>query len=273
MKMLTPFRVNMGGVLGGGGQWMSWIHLQDLVNLYVKAVEDSSFSGVYNAVSPEPVINRQFTQELVQALHVHQGPPVPPFALKLLYGEMSQVILDSQKVRSLKLKDFPFQFPTLKKALQDCAAPYKGGDDIFYAEQFLNLPRPKVFSFFAKAENLESITPPLLNFRIESKSTEKIQKGTKILYKLKIRGVPVQWETLIEEWQPNEMFVDNQLRGPYQKWHHTHIFETLGTGTLMKDLVRYRMPLGPLGKVASPLVRKDIESIFQFRRENVGRLI
>ncbi len=272
-KMLTPFRFNLGGVLGDGEQWMSWIHLDDMVALYVKAIEDSKMHGIYNAVAPEPVTNKQFTMTLVTALDVHQGPPVPKMALKLLFGEMSSAILDSQKVKSERLQNFKFQYPTLQAALDECAAPYKAGDEVFYAEQFIDLPKSKVFDFFSKAENLETITPPMLNFRIEKKSTETVTKGTLIDYRLKIRGVPVGWQTLIEEWKPDDVFIDSQLKGPYSKWHHTHSFETLGTGTLMKDFVRYRMPLKAFGKIASPLVRSDVEKIFDYRRENVARLI
>ncbi|MGZ5280472.1 MAG: TIGR01777 family oxidoreductase, partial [Pseudobdellovibrionaceae bacterium] len=197
MKMLTPFRMNLGGVLGSGEQWMSWIHLQDMVSLYVKALEDSNMHGTYNAVATEPVTNRQFTEQLVKSLGVRQGPPVPTMALKLLFGEMSSVILDSQKVQSSRLAGFQFRYPDIESALDDCALPYAGGDEVFYAEQFFDIPKSKVFAFFSKAENLEAITPPMMNFKIQSMSTPQIQKGSLIEYRLKIRGVPAGWQTLI----------------------------------------------------------------------------
>jgi len=118
-KMLPPFRLNLGGVLGNGQQWMSWIHIQDLVDLYVKAIEDSNMRGIYNAVAPEPVTNRHLTKEIVSALHVHQGPPVPKFALKFLFGEMASAIFDSEKVLSERLSNYPFYFPDLHSALED----------------------------------------------------------------------------------------------------------------------------------------------------------
>jgi hypothetical protein len=119
VKMLPPFRMNLGGVLGNGKQWLSWIHIRDLVDLFVKALEDSSMKGIYNAVAPEPVTNQHLTKELVTALNVHQGPPVPQFALKLLFGEMSSVLFDSQKVFSERLKGHPFYFPDLHSAIRD----------------------------------------------------------------------------------------------------------------------------------------------------------
>jgi len=273
MKMLTPFRMNLGGVLGSGEQWMSWIHLQDMVSLYVKALEDANMQGVLNAVAPETVTNRQFTEQLAKSLGARQGPPVPGLALKLLFGEMSSVILDSQKVQSSRLAGFQFRFPDIESALDECALPYAGGDEVFYAEQFIDLPKSKVFAFFSRVENLEAITPPMLNLKIQSMSTPQIQKGSLIDYRLKIRGVPASWQTLVEEWKPEDLFIDSQLKGPYKKWHHTHVFETLGSGTLMKDLVRYRMPFHIFGKIAGLMVRKEIESIFEYRRENVSQRI
>ena len=129
----------------------------------------------------------------------------------------------------------------------------------------------EIFPFFADAKNLERITPPWLNFRILSQSTPQIQKGTIFEYKLKIKGFPVRWSSLIEDWQVNRSFVDTQLRGPYKLWHHTHTFESDRGGTRMLDRVKYELPLGKLGDfLAGAYVRKDVEGIFAYR-ENIVR--
>ncbi len=96
--------------------------------------------------------------------------------------------------------------------------------------------------------------------------------GALIEYRLRLHGVPVSWLTRIEEWEPGERFVDAQLPGPYQLWHHTHEFEPDGAGgTLMRDTVRYALPLGPLGELARRLfVARDLEAIFDFRAERVA---
>jgi hypothetical protein len=274
LKMLPPFQMGIGGVLGSGQQWMSWIHLQDLVGLYVEALQNTSYQGIYNAVSPEPITNREFTKILCHSLNVHSGLPVPALALKALYGEMSRVAFDSERVHSDRLASFTYRFPSLSKALSDCCAPYRDGDQVFLAEQYFPLPVEKVFPFFAKAENLESITPPLLNFQVQSVSTPDIQRGTLIEYRLKVHGVPMGWRTLIDDWKPNEMFVDTQLKGPYKKWHHTHSFEKLGSGTLMRDVVRYQLPVGKLGQIfGGSFVRGDVEKIFSYRRQAVPSLL
>lgn len=274
VKMLTPFQMRLGGVLGSGRQWMSWIHMKDLVNMYLEALENPKFQGIYNAVAPEPVTNSTWTNRMAMALGVSKGPPAPAFALKLLLGEMAELLLDSQKVTSAKLKDFRFEFPSLQEAMSDVCSHYRDGDQIFYSEQYFPLEREKVFSFFSKAENLEAITPPILSFKVLSCSTAQVQQGTLIDYRLQLHGVPLKWRTLIKEWNPSEHFVDIQLKGPYKKWHHRHDFENLGSGTLMTDIVRYKLPLGPLGQaVGGHFVQGDVEKIFGFRRKTVPGLL
>jgi uncharacterized protein (TIGR01777 family) len=276
MKMLTPFQMGVGGVLGSGEQWMSWIHLQDLVSLYAQALENPKYSGVYNAVSPEPVQNKNFTKILAESLGKKGGPSVPAFAIKLLFGEMGSVVLDSQKVSSEKIEKlgFQFQFPKITQTLENCAAPYRDGTSAFHSEHFLPFPRKQVFPFFADAENLGAITPSSVTFKLNQMSTNRIEKGTLIDYQLKIHGVPLRWRTLIEDWQPEERFVDSQVKGPYSQWHHTHEFEELAGGTLMTDTVRYKLPVGPLGALAAGgFVKGDVEKIFDYRRKTIPTLL
>jgi uncharacterized protein (TIGR01777 family) len=119
-KMLLPFRLGLGGRLGSGKQWMSWIHLDDLIALIGFAIESAHCKGVMNAVAPHPVTNAEFTHDLARALHRPAVFPVPEFALKLLYGEMSQVILGSQRVtpNAALQAGFEFRFPDLGRALR-----------------------------------------------------------------------------------------------------------------------------------------------------------
>ena len=140
-------------------------------------------------------------------------------------------------------------------------------------EQLLAHPIDSVFSFFADARNLERITPPLLRFRVVGDEPIEMRAGTLIQYRLRLHGVPVDWLTRIEEWEPGRRFVDSQLAGPYRLWHHTHTFEERAGGTLMRDEVRYALPAWPLGELAAGLVRRDLASIFDFRRDNVESLM
>jgi len=140
-------------------------------------------------------------------------------------------------------------------------------------EQLLDRPPADVFPFFADAHNLEAITPPLLGFRIVGPGPPTMAVGTLIQYRLRMRGLSVDWLTRIEEWQPGVSFVDTQLVGPYRLWHHTHTFEERSGGTLMRDVVRYALPLWPVGELAGPLVRRDLTMIFDFRRQAVARAL
>jgi ligand-binding SRPBCC domain-containing protein len=141
-------------------------------------------------------------------------------------------------------------------------------------EQRLEAPPEDVFPFFADPRNLEAITPPLLSFRLLTPDPISLGVGTFLQYALRLHGVPVRWDTLIQEWEPPVRFVDVQVRGPYRLWHHTHELVPLddGAATLMRDTVRYALPLGPLGAVAgAALVRRDLERIFDFRAAEVAR--
>jgi ligand-binding SRPBCC domain-containing protein len=134
-------------------------------------------------------------------------------------------------------------------------------------EQWIPRPIEEVFAFFSDAHNLEAITPPWLKFRILQASSERMQEGTEIRYRLSLQGIPIHWLTEIRRWEPPFRFVDVQRKGPYELWHHTHTFEAHGDRTLMKDVVRYTMPFGVLGRIVHALkVRRDVEGIFAYRR-------
>ena len=139
------------------------------------------------------------------------------------------------------------------------------------------LPRPidEVFAFFGDARNLEAITPPLLRFQVLTPDPIAMGPGALIRYRLRVRGMPVGWLTAIREWDPPHRFVDQQLRGPYALWHHTHTFEPDGEdATLMRDEVRYALPFGFAGELARRLfVGRDVEAIFDFRAKRIVELL
>lgn len=120
-RMLLPFRMGLGGRLGNGRQWMSWIHLQDWLALAQLMIENSTMQGAYNASAPAPVTNAEFSAALAAALNRPMLLPLPEIVLKPLLGEMSALILGSQRVLPKRLIDqgFEFQFPQLDLALQN----------------------------------------------------------------------------------------------------------------------------------------------------------
>jgi ligand-binding SRPBCC domain-containing protein len=140
-------------------------------------------------------------------------------------------------------------------------------------EQRLPGTPDEVFPFFADAANLEAITPPWLRFRIFTRGPIEMREAALIEYRLRLRGIPIRWRTRIDDWQPGVRFVDRQVSGPYALWHHTHEFAPDGPRhTLMRDTVRYALPLGPLGDLAHRLVvERDLARIFDFRAEAILR--
>lgn len=146
-------------------------------------------------------------------------------------------------------------------------------EEVLEREQWFAESPEQLFPFFADTHNLEAITPDFLRFRVVRVSTPRIDEGTLIDYRLRLRGIPISWRSRIEEWQPSHRFVDSQVRGPYALWHHTHTFESSGGGTLMRDRVRYRVPFGAAGRLlAGGLVRRDLDAIFDYRRERLREL-
>jgi len=123
-KLLLPFRLGVGGRIGPGTQWTSWIHLDDLVSLVVFAIQNQQLSGAVNAVAPNPVTNLEFTKVLAAALHRPAVFPLPAFALQLVLGEMSEILLGGQRVvpEAAKAAGFTFRYPQLSAAFAEILA-------------------------------------------------------------------------------------------------------------------------------------------------------
>jgi hypothetical protein len=120
-KMLPPFKLGIGGRIGNGRQWMSWIHIDDIVRLIAFAIANESVRGPMNAVAPNPVTNAQFTRVLARALHRPAIFPVPLFVLKILFGQMAEILYASQRVipEAAAREGFEFKFAELSAALRD----------------------------------------------------------------------------------------------------------------------------------------------------------
>ena len=118
-KMLPVFKIGLGGPIGDGKQWMSWIHRSDLCGLIINALVDKKYSGVFNAVAPQPVLMKDFSKTLGKCLNRPNLLPVPGNVLKLLLGEGAKLVLEGQKVISIKLreKNYKFKYPLLEKAI------------------------------------------------------------------------------------------------------------------------------------------------------------
>ena len=139
--------------------------------------------------------------------------------------------------------------------------------------QLIPKPRRDVFAFFSDAFNLQAITPDFLGFEIITPAPIDIKKGALIDYRITLFGIPMKWRTRIARFEPEDAFVDTQIRGPYALWHHTHTFEDCPEGTLMRDTVLYRLPFGLLGTIAHALfVKRTMQRIFQYRFDTLELL-
>jgi ligand-binding SRPBCC domain-containing protein len=138
------------------------------------------------------------------------------------------------------------------------------------ASQFLPYPREQIFEFFSDAMNLQTLTPAWLRFTILTPWPIHIAPGALIDYRLRVRGVPIRWQSSISVWEPPFRFVDEETRGPYKRWHHEHVFEEVDGGTLCHDTVDYEVYGG--GLVDSLFVRPDLLKIFAFRQQKLIEL-
>jgi uncharacterized protein (TIGR01777 family) len=123
-KMLPPFKLGVGGPVAGGRQWMPWIHLDDVTGMYLAALDDERWSGPINAGTPTPVTNREFSKALGRALHRPAIAPVPELALRVLYGEMAEIVTSGRRAipkRALEL-GYDYEHPDLDEALRSALA-------------------------------------------------------------------------------------------------------------------------------------------------------
>lgn len=120
-KMLPAFKAFVGGPIGSGKQWMSWVHLDDVVGIYVHAIENAAIHGALNATSPQPKRNKEFSKLLGKALHRPSLLPVPGIGLYALFGEVAEILVNGQKVlpRATIESGYAFKYPELEAALKN----------------------------------------------------------------------------------------------------------------------------------------------------------
>ena len=134
-------------------------------------------------------------------------------------------------------------------------------------ELWVPRPRDEVFPFFADAQNLQTLTPDWLHFKVLTPGPIVMQQGARIDYQFRLHGIAVKWQSEITVWEPPHRFVDEQCRGPYKSWKHEHIFAERNGNTLVIDRVLYAVRGGAV--VNFLFVRRDVDRIFAYRRKQL----
>lgn len=284
LATLRPvYRLGLGGPIGNGSAWLPWIHLDDAVAAIVHAIEHGTLAGPIAVVAPGPVRQRDFARAYGRSLHRPAVVRTPRAALRIALGEAAEIATVSQRVvpRALVASGFAFRFPALDGALADLAddgvaiarRPRIPDDSLYLRERGaryalcatteLAAPRREVFAFFSSPGNLPALTPPGLAFEMIDDRAIGMRRAAVIDYRIRVAGIALRWRTMIEQWRPDEGFVDSQLEGPYRSWWHEHRFHDHGSGTVMEDLVYFSPPLGGLGRL---LVEDRLRRIFAYRR-------
>ena len=148
---------------------------------------------------------------------------------------------------------------------------------LYHFERSLILPLPvaESFAFFANPHHLEAITPGFVHFKFLRDPPSVLQGGSVLVYRIRLFGVPIRWQSLIEAWEPPARFVDLQVKGPYAYWRHIHEFEEAGEGrTRARDRIDFAIPLGGLGNVAYRLfVARMLARLFDFRAQRLASIL
>ena len=286
-------RMWLGGPLGRGEQWVPWIHIDDAVAAIGHVIATPTLRGPINVVSPNPVHQRELATCVGITLSRPARLPTPTAIIRLLLGEAATLVLSSQRAvpTALLRSGFAFRFTNVGSAIDDLLrndravvirrlrrgdaprSPYLEGhtpSHVLVARTKIERPLEDIIGFFADPENLALLTPPTMSFAIKTPRPIEMAVGAVIDYRISLSGVPMTWRTVIERWQPGEMFVDAQHRGPYASWWHEHRFSRDGAHTVMDDAVYYAAPLGLLGRIVNRLfIAAMLRDIFAYRNHAV----
>jgi ligand-binding SRPBCC domain-containing protein len=286
LKQVMPgFEMGLGTYTGSGYQKVPWVHFLDVVRAIEFCISDERVSGPINVTSPYPCSSKEFALELGKFTGTKLILPVSSFPLKLLFGEGSKVLTNSQNAIPEKLLSFGFEFlyESLKNVFEDELNPESvtierigahelipngiKGDYRLRTEVSVKTAFEETFNFFSSPLNLGLSTPSWVGFKIEEIPHE-VKKGSEISYRIKIGPIPLRWKTVIWEWNPNDSFIDFQEKGPYKMWHHEHqIIPSGSESSIMKDSVTYTIPGGLIGRVIHFLfIKKTLIRIFGYRR-------
>ena len=284
LKQVMPsFELGIGSYLGAPNQMVSWVHILDVI----RAIEfciDTEINGPINVVAPQASTSKFFANILKDISKAKITIRIPVIILRLIFASGAKVLTNSQNAVPEKLLEnkFEFEYKSLKEALENEVAPEsiqisktsRVIDDLEIKGQYqlvtsitLNSSAEEIFLFFASPLNLGLSTPDWMGFKILDIPDELTQNST-ISYKIKLGPFYMKWCTVIVKWQPSDLFIDFQSKGPYSLWWHEHSIKSLTKETsIMDDVVIYKIPFGIFGRIAHNFfIRRLLNRIFNYRQ-------
>jgi len=256
-----------------------WVSISDVIRAFVFMLEQADARNIkqpVNIVGPTLASLHDLHNAMLKVHGTQIAPPAPVWIVRKLAAKKAALLFDSARVVPLTLTEnnFVFSDQTIEQALDKIFVPNRKGQFRLVKKQFVQADLDQIWKFFSLPQNLEAITPPWLQFKIKSLSTETMGNGTTILYQLRLKGIPVTWKSLISDFEDKKQFKDEQVTGPYRVWEHTHKFEPLGNGVLIIDDIVFSLPLGKVGTmIASWYVQKDVGQIFSYRASVVAKAL
>jgi uncharacterized protein (TIGR01777 family) len=278
-KINQLYAAGVGARFFGAKGYFPWVSIDDVVSSFVFMLEHAdakNISGPVNIVGPETADLKALHDSMVKVHGTQLAPPAPAWIVRKVAAKRAVLLFDSARVAPTKLlaAGFKFSVTSIGQAIERLFFADRKGQFRLVKKQFVRADMTQIWKFFSLPQNLESITPPWLRFKIKKLSTETMGNGTTILYQLRLKGFPVTWKSLISGYEEKKQFRDEQLIGPYRVWEHTHRFEPLGDGILIIDDIVYSLPLGKIGTmIASWYVQKDVGQIFSYRADVVAKTL
>jgi ligand-binding SRPBCC domain-containing protein len=264
-----PFAFFLGGPLGNGRQYYSWIHIEDEVAAIRFLLENEHARGVYNLTAPNPVTNREFSRLLGKAMHRPSFVPVPGLVMNAVLGEASTVALDGQRVLPARLLEagFEYKYEQLRDALQDLA---KTSADYHHAFR-VRAPVRAVAEFHRHVRVLKQLTPfPIF---IHFNHVEPMGEGSTVDFTLWFGPVPVRWVAVHSDLGP-EGFTDTQVEGPFEHWVHRHEFIEIDEhSTEVVDDIQAEHGRFPWKGLISRFMRITLPILFAYRAWRTRQIV
>lgn len=257
-----PFLFFVGGKIGSGNQYMSWIHINDWVNAVLHLTTTNNTEGIYNLTAPNPESNESFGKKLGKAMQRPSVFPTPGIALSAFLGEAATLALDGQSVFPKRLVEngFIFSYEYLGDALSNLFEKSRMFTNSFRVSSNLK----SVSDFHKNTSVLKRLTPfPII---VQFHHVEPIKKSSKAIFTLWFGPIPVKWEA--EHYDINEIFgfSDRQLTGPFESWKHRHIFQSSNNNeTMVYDEIEFVLGRGLFNYIISRFMALTLPILFAFR--------